>query len=47
MYRDKKDRKKHLIDFRSVLTRIEKETTSTERDYRIKVLKECINRCSD
>ena len=47
MYSDKSNKKAHLIDFRSVLTRIEKETKSNERDYRIRILKENIAKCSD
>jgi hypothetical protein len=47
MYSDDKQRKEHLVDFKSVLHMIEHQTVSKERDYRIKVLKECINRCSE
>jgi hypothetical protein len=47
MYSDKNYKKAHLVDFRNVLFRLEKETTTNERDYRIKVLKECIAKCSE
>ena len=47
MYPDKSNKKAHLIDFTSVLSRLEKETTTTERNYRIKILKECIRKCSE
>jgi hypothetical protein len=47
MYSDDKQKKEHLVDFRNVLTNIENETKSAERDYRINVLKECISRCSE
>ena len=47
MYSDKSNRKAHLLDFNRVLSNIESETQTQERDYRIKVLKECISRCSD
>ena len=47
MYSDKNYKKAHLIDFKSVLARLEKETSTNERNYRIKVLKECISRCSE
>jgi len=47
MYSDKNNREAHLVDFKNVLTRIEKETKTSERDYRIRILKENIAKCSD
>jgi hypothetical protein len=47
MYPDEKQRKDHLLDFKKVLCMIEQGTKSNERDYRIRILKENIERCSD
>lgn len=45
MYNDKNIRKAHFKDFQRVLARVEKEPDAL--DYRIKVLKDCIDRCKE
>jgi len=46
MYKDKDLKKAHLIDFKRVLTKLEKQESNEHINYRIKVIKECIERCS-
>jgi|TARA_R110002012_G_scaffold322062_1_gene554383 hypothetical protein len=40
-------RKKHLEDFVKVHARINKEEKTPANAYRLKVIEECIKRCSD
>jgi len=40
-------RKKHLEDFERVYERVSKEPKTPENTYRLKIIKECIDRCSN
>lgn len=45
MYSNKSDREAHLKDFKKVLARLEKEQNVNQ--YRLSIIKDCIQKCSD